>query len=138
MLAQALAFKQLGDDVRRAVMGADVEEREDVGMVECRRGARLLFKTAQAFRVGRERERQYLDCHVPPEARIVRATDLAHTAGADGRHNFIRPEANTGTEGHVGQFLGERPFSWSIALTGVVVWIGLVIFSVSLIGRKQP
>jgi hypothetical protein len=37
-----------------------------------------------------------------------------------------------------GQFLGERPFSRSIALTGVVVWICLVIFSVSLIGRKQP
>ena len=36
-----------------------------------------------------------------------------------------------------GQFLGERPFSPSVALLGVVVWVCLVTFSVSLIGRKR-
>ena len=36
-----------------------------------------------------------------------------------------------------GQFLGERAFSVSVALRGVVVWICLVGFAVALIGRKQ-
>ena len=35
-----------------------------------------------------------------------------------------------------GQFLGEHPFSPAIALLGVVVWAALVIFAMSLIGRK--
>ena len=35
-----------------------------------------------------------------------------------------------------GQFLGGRPFSASIALGGVLVWVSLVVFAVRLL-RKQ-
>ena len=50
-LPQRFAFQQFGDDVRRFVGGADIEDRENVRMIECRGRARFLLKTGQSFRV---------------------------------------------------------------------------------------
>ena len=36
-----------------------------------------------------------------------------------------------------GQFLGERPFSSSIALGGVALWACLVTFAIRLLGKTQ-
>ena len=53
MLAQRLAFEQLGDQIRRPIVGTDVVQREDVGMVQRRGRARFLFEALQRFGVGR-------------------------------------------------------------------------------------
>jgi hypothetical protein len=45
--------------------------------------------------------RQNFQRDIAIEARIARAIDLAHAAGADGGQDLVRPEASTGTEGHV-------------------------------------
>ena len=47
-LPQRLSFEQFGDDVRRAFVRADIEDRQNVGMVQGRGGARLLLEPAQA------------------------------------------------------------------------------------------
>ena len=44
--AKRLAFEQLGDDVGRALVRADVMDRQDVGMIQCSRGLRLLLEAA--------------------------------------------------------------------------------------------
>ena len=53
-LAQRLAFEQLRDDVGRAVVRADVVDRQDVRVVQRRRRLRLLLESARGAR-GRRR-----------------------------------------------------------------------------------
>ena len=43
-VAQRLAFEQLRHDVRRAVVAADVVDREDVRVIQRRGGARFLLE----------------------------------------------------------------------------------------------
>ncbi len=45
-LAQRRAFEQLGDEIRRVLVNADVVDRHDARMVECRRRPRLLLEPA--------------------------------------------------------------------------------------------
>ena len=52
-------------------------------MIERGGGARLLLETPQAVRVGGKRCRQNLDGDVAVQARVARAIDLAHAAGAE-------------------------------------------------------
>jgi hypothetical protein len=100
-LAQRLAFEQFGHDVRRALMSADVVDRENVRMVERRRGARFLLEARQALDIGRIVVRQHFDGHVAPEPRIAGAIDLAHPTGADRTHDLIRAEASTWRQRHL-------------------------------------
>ena len=81
-LAQCLALQQFGDDVRRALARANVEHRQNVGMVQGSGGEGLLLETAQPVGVKRKRLRQDLDRHFALETRIAGAIDLAHAAGA--------------------------------------------------------
>ena len=43
--ARALAFEELLDDVGRPLVGADVDNRRNVGVIQRRRLARLLLET---------------------------------------------------------------------------------------------
>ena len=54
-LAQRLAFQQFGDNIRRALFLADVENRKNVGMVQRRRGSRFLREALQPVAISRER-----------------------------------------------------------------------------------
>jgi hypothetical protein len=45
--AQRLPFEELGNDVRRPLVLAELVNREDAGMIETRRGSSLLFETSQ-------------------------------------------------------------------------------------------
>ena len=99
-VAQRLALEQLRDEVRRAVVRADVVERDDVGVGERRDGARLLLEAAQAVRVRRQVAGQDLDRDVAPEARVAGAVDLSHAARTEGRDDLVRTETHAGTECH--------------------------------------
>jgi len=98
--AQRLSLEKLGDHVRRAVVRADVEDRRDVRVVQESRRPRLLLEPPQAVRIRREGHRQHLDRDVAPQARILRAVDLPHPAGADRREDLVRPESGAGGETH--------------------------------------
>ena len=79
---------------------ADVEDRENVGMVQRRRGPRLLRKTLQAVRVAGKRCGQDLDGDGAVEAGVMGAVDLAHSACADRCLNFIRTEVGSSGDVH--------------------------------------
>ena len=88
-LAQGLALEQFGDDVRRALVRADVEYRQNVGMIQGSGGQSLLLKTAQTVGVQRKRLRQDFDRHFALETRITGAIDLAHAPRAQKGNNFV-------------------------------------------------
>ena len=62
-LAQRLALEQLRYDVWR-LADSDVEDRDDVGVVECGRRLGFLRETSEAHRLVRELGREHFDCHV--------------------------------------------------------------------------
>ena len=72
-VAQRLAMQDFADDVRRALVRADVVDREDVGVIQRRRGARFLLEATQAVGVGRVGGRKNLDGDVAPEPLVARA-----------------------------------------------------------------
>ena len=85
-------MKQLRDREELPVMNAGIEDREDVGMGECRDGFRLPLEARPPIRIGRDHVGQHLDRHIAAEPRVARPVHLAHSAGADGRTDLIRAE----------------------------------------------
>ena len=112
--AQRIALEQLGDDVGRAVVGADVVHAEDVGVIERADRARLLLEAAEAIRVRGKRGGQHLDRHLAAEARVTGAVDLAHAARPDRGHDLVGPHASAGRHRH-------RCISYGSVLTVVCI-----------------
>ena len=73
--SQRFAFEQFGNDVRRAGVPADIEDRHDIGMIQLPGGASLLLETLHPARVGGHGFGDQLDRHVATEARVARAVD---------------------------------------------------------------
>ena len=80
--AQGFAVEQLGHDVRRAVVLADVKNRNNVGMIQGGSGLGFLLKAAKALGIARPVLGKYLDRHVALQRRIAGAIYLAHAARA--------------------------------------------------------
>ena len=98
--AQRLALEQLGHDVRRAVVGAEVVDRGDVRMVQRPGCLRLLFEAPQTVRVLRVRSGQDLDRNIALQPLVARAIDLAHPARPDRAEDLVWPETGTRGDGH--------------------------------------
>ena len=103
-LAQRLALEELGDEVRRAGVGAEVVDDEHVRVVERARRAGLLLEPAQPVGIRGHRRRQDLDRDQPPEPRVERAVELSHAAVGQRGHDLVRPELLPDAEAH-GLFL---------------------------------
>ena len=81
-IAQGLALQQLGHDIRRSVVLADVKNGDNVGMVEGGGGLGFLLKAAKPFGIARPVLGQYLDRNVAFQRGVAGAIDLAHAARA--------------------------------------------------------
>ena len=93
-LAQGLALEQLRDDVGRALVDADVVDGEDVGDGSGRPAARAsCSKRRRRSASPGERDGQDLDRDLAPQARVVGAIDLAHSAGTQGGDDFVRAQS---------------------------------------------
>ena len=82
---QRLALQVLHDQVVGPVLVADVVERADVRVRELRDRLRLALEPLAQLRRGGHVRRQDLDGDVAPQARVLRAVNLAHAPGARGR-----------------------------------------------------
>ena len=100
LLAQRLAFEQLGDDEGRAVVLPNVVDGEDVRVVERAGGASLLLEACEALGVCRELRGQHFDRHVAPDLRVAREIDLAHPALAEQGADFVAAEAGVRGKNH--------------------------------------
>ena len=96
---QRLALEELLDDVRRAVVGADVVHGREVGMVQNAGCLRLLLEAAQPVGVLRERRRKDLDGHVAAEPRVLRAIHLPHPARAERGQDLVGAQTGSGCQG---------------------------------------
>jgi hypothetical protein len=70
-------------------------------MVQLRDGLRLALEAVAQNTIVADARRQYFDGDGPIQPRVTCTVDLPHAAGADGRNDFVRPEARTGSKGHV-------------------------------------
>ena len=74
----------------------------DVRMVQGRDRPRFIFESAQAIRVVGHRRGENLDGDCAFEPRVSRLVDLAHSACAKQRDDFVRAEARAGSQGQFG------------------------------------
>jgi hypothetical protein len=82
-IRERLALEQLHDQKVVSVVLPDVVEGTDVRMVQLRDRSRLALETDAQLFVAGEFGRKDLDRDAAIEARIARAIDLAHSAGAE-------------------------------------------------------
>jgi hypothetical protein len=99
-VAEGLSFEEFADKIRRAVVSADVEDREDVGMIERGGRARLLLEAAHPISVLSEVPGDDFQRDVAREPCVAGAIDLAHASGPEHHNDFIGTETGTCAEGH--------------------------------------
>ncbi len=85
---------------RDAVVIADLVDGQDVGMIERRRGPRLVQETAQPFRIAAQFRPQHLERDRPAEHRIDGLVDLAHPAAAEQVVDLVTADGAPGGQGH--------------------------------------
>ena len=89
--AKRMSFEKFGDEVRRAVVFANVMNGENVGMIQRSNRASFLLEAPQAVGIFRKCFREDFDGDVAAEARVLRAKHFAHSARANRRDNFVGP-----------------------------------------------
>ncbi|MGC1645148.1 MAG: hypothetical protein WA741_04910 [Candidatus Sulfotelmatobacter sp.] len=97
---QGLTLQALGDQIRRALIGADVVNRKNVGVVQSRNYPCLGFKSLQPFGVSRQLFRQDLDGNIPTQPGIFGTVDFTHATRAKEGLNFIGAEFCAGSKSH--------------------------------------
>ncbi len=115
-LPKRLAVHVLHRYVRSALVLADFVDRDDVGMVQGRCGARFLLEPAKPVGVRGHLLTQDFDGDISTELEIPGLVHFAHAAGAQLGEDFVVAEASARLEGH-GQFVGTRRSSSSNQLT---------------------
>jgi hypothetical protein len=78
----------------------DVMDRDDVRMVEGRRGAGFLEETFLTLDVREFVARENFDRDRSVQARVACFVDLAHAASANRCDDFVRAETCAGCDGH--------------------------------------
>src|SRR6266849_3276455 len=96
MLAERRTFEQLGDDVWRSVVNADVEHHQHVWMIEHSGGHGLLLESAGAIGISGKRSGEDLQRGVTLDPRVVHPVDLTHSSRAKRCNDFVVADARAG------------------------------------------
>jgi hypothetical protein len=112
-LAQRLALQQLHRRVHRALLAAEIVDREDVGVRERSDGLRLPLEAPERVRVLGEIPREDLDRDLPVEPRVPRAEDDAHPALAELGEDLVGSEPGPGVDRHRAAPL-RSPAAWAL------------------------
>ncbi len=97
--AKRLALEELGDEVRRTLVRADVVDRQHVRVVQGPGRARLALEALPPLGRGHVAG-QHLDRDVAAEAPVASAVHLAHSPGADRREDLVDAEASADRQAH--------------------------------------
>ncbi len=100
-LAQRPSLDELHHEEGTVARLADLVDRDDVGVIERGGGAGLVLEAREARRIRAQRDGQRLDRDVPLEARVARAPDDAHPAGAERREQLVGAQPGSSRERHV-------------------------------------
>ena len=105
--AKVPTLQKLRDDERRAVVLAEVGDRENARVIQGRGGTRLLLEAAQPVGIIGEGLRQDLLLRdFPVQPNVASPVDLAHTARADRRDDLVGSEPGTGGKAHFDRVRG--------------------------------
>ena len=103
-VAQPIGQRRALDELENQELGVaallDAVDARDVRMVERREQFRFPLEPRDSVRIVRDRLRQRLDRHVPPELGVAGAIDLAHTSGTQRRRDDVRPDSMSRAETH--------------------------------------
>ncbi len=86
---QRLPLHELHGEEAALEQVADLVDRDDVRVVERRRGARFLLEAPDRVGVAGERGPQQLHRDLAAKPGVVRQVDLAHPAAADQRQHLV-------------------------------------------------
>ena len=103
-LPQRLSIDELHRDVVDRAFLTYIVNSNNVGVIERRGGAGLLFEAPQTISIRGQIFRKYLDRDVSPELGVACPIDFAHATGSDGVEDFVRTELRAGGDGHVSLF----------------------------------
>ena len=84
---------ELGDDERHVSFEVDIVDGDDARMIQCAGGTRFLEEPAAALGIRGHCGGQDLQRDIAVDPRIVSEINLAHSAGAQRRDDFVRTEA---------------------------------------------
>ena len=99
-LAQRLAVEQFHHEIRRALVRADVVDRDEVRMVQCPGSARFLLEAAQSPGVRRDFVGKDLDRDVAADPRVTCAKHLTHPSRSDAASDLVRTDTTPGRQAH--------------------------------------
>src|SRR5213078_20139 len=100
---QRRSVEQLGHEIERAIVYADIEDGQNSRMVQRARGAGLLLEAAPAIWILTDLRRQHLDRDISTQPFVTCAIHLAHSASADRRNDLVVVELGPRYDRH------ERP-----------------------------
>ena len=98
---QCAAVDELRDDVLAPFVLADVVDRENMRMIQCRGHLRFALKAPPRVRV-EQLARKELDGHRSIEPRVRRAVHHAHAAGAENAVDAVAADGGSGRKATVG------------------------------------
>ena len=96
---QRSAFHELHGQEAAIAQIADGVDRDDVGVIERRRGPRLVLEAPHRVGVAGERGPEQLDRDLAAKLGIVGQVDLTHAAAADERHHVVGADASAQRRG---------------------------------------
>ncbi len=99
-LPQGLPLEQFRHRVGDGAIRAEVVDPEHVRVCQCGQRLGFSFEPRKAQRIADDRVGQDLESDVALKAGVPRAEHLAHSAGTEGRKNFVGPQARSWSEGH--------------------------------------
>ena len=96
---QRSSFHELHGEEAAIAQIADGVDRDDVGVIERRRGPRLVLEAPHRVGVAGERGPEQLDRDLAAKLGIVGQVDLTHAAAADERHHVVGADASAQRRG---------------------------------------
>ena len=94
------ALQQFRNDEGQALVCADIEHGQQIGMIDRSGGSSFLLETTESIGILGERRRQDLDRDVARDARVARAIHLAHPARPERGDDLVVTNPGTGSENH--------------------------------------
>jgi hypothetical protein len=91
-MSKRLPFEQFGDDEGKPLVGADVVDVENVGVMEGRNRARLFLEPVEAILVAGDFRRQDLYCDFASQPRIPGPVDDSHASRTESAENLVTAE----------------------------------------------
>ncbi len=88
-LGQRLSLQVFHDNEINSVVGADIVQRADIGMIQAGNNFGLALEALPPGRVVSKMRGKNLDSHSPVQARVSRPIDFPHSTGAQRSDDLI-------------------------------------------------